>query len=58
MHWVKTLGGQLSEEQIYQGKVKKIAEFGIFVEMVPGVDGLVHVSNMPREVGIRFHVKP
>lgn len=30
----------------YLGKVKKIAEFGAFVEILPGTDGLLHISQM------------
>ncbi len=52
--WVKTLGGQIERGTIYQGKVKKLAEFGAFVEIAPGVDGLVHVSAMPRELSQTF----
>ena len=40
-----------------KGKVLRIQPFGAFVEILPGVDGLIHVSNMsdtrvqnPREV--------
>lgn len=32
--------------KIYQGKVVKIMEFGAFVNILPGVDGMVHVSEM------------
>ncbi|MDR1841171.1 MAG: polyribonucleotide nucleotidyltransferase [Holophagales bacterium] len=32
--------------QTYLGKVAKVAEFGAFVTILPGVDGLVHVSEM------------
>lgn len=32
--------------EIYEGKVVKIAPFGAFVEILPGKDGLVHVSKM------------
>lgn len=46
--WVKTLAGQLAKGEIFEGKVKRTAEFGIFVELVPGVQGLVHISNIPR----------
>ena len=53
--WVKTLGGQIERGTIYQGKVKKIAEFGIFVEIAPGVDGLVHVSLDAKTASIRLH---
>lgn len=49
IHWVKTLGGQIESGAIYEGPIKKIAEFGLFVELVPGIDGLVHVSNISRE---------
>jgi len=31
------------------GKIKRIKEFGIFVEIEPGKDGLVHISLIPRE---------
>lgn len=53
-NWVKTLGGQIERGTIYQGKIKKLAEFGAFVEIAPGVDGLVHVSLMPRELSSNF----
>lgn len=33
----------------FEGKVVKIMEFGAFVEMVPGVDGLVHISKLAKE---------
>jgi len=51
IHWVKTLGGIIERGATYEGPIRKIAEFGLFVELVPGVDGLVHVSNIPRELG-------
>lgn len=49
VRWVKTLAGQLEVGSYYDGIVRKIADFGIFVELVPGLDGLVHVSNIPRD---------
>ncbi len=49
VNWVKTIGGHIQAGARYQGPIRKIAEFGLFVELVPGVDGLVHVSNIPRE---------
>lgn len=47
--WIKTLAGQIEQGAIFSGKIRRFAEFGIFVELVPGLDGLVHVSNIPRE---------
>ncbi len=54
VNWVKTLGGQIEKGAIYQGRIKKLAEFGVFVELVPGVDGLVHVSALPRDKAANF----
>lgn len=49
VNWVKTLAGQINSGTIYHGKIKRLADFGLFVELVPGLDGLVHVSNIPRD---------
>lgn len=54
VRWVKTLAGQIEIGSYYDGIVKRIAEFGIFVELVPGLDGLVHVSNIPRDLQRSF----
>jgi polyribonucleotide nucleotidyltransferase len=35
--------------RIYKGTVRKIVDFGAFVEIMPGTDGLVHISQMSRE---------
>jgi len=32
--------------RIYQGKVRRIVEFGAFVEIFPGTDGLLHISQL------------
>ena len=32
--------------RLYVGKVKRITEFGAFVEIFPGTDGLLHISEM------------
>jgi len=34
---------------IYTGKVVRIADFGAFVEILPGVDGMVHISQLDSE---------
>jgi polyribonucleotide nucleotidyltransferase len=42
--------GKITEDvevgKIYKGKVVKIMDFGAFVEILPGVDGLVHISQL------------
>jgi polyribonucleotide nucleotidyltransferase len=35
--------------QIYDGKVVRVMDFGAFVEILPGVDGLVHISQLARD---------
>jgi len=35
--------------KIYRGIVKRIADFGAFVEILPGTDGLVHISQISEE---------
>ena len=32
--------------KVYHGTVKKIMDFGAFVEILPGTDGLVHISEL------------
>ncbi len=34
---------------IYQGKVKRLTNFGAFIELSPAIEGLVHVSQISRE---------
>ncbi len=35
--------------RIYQGKVRKVVDFGAFVEILPGTDGLLHISQLAEE---------
>ena len=32
--------------EVYEGPVKKIMEFGAFIEILPGKDGLCHISKL------------
>jgi small subunit ribosomal protein S1 len=45
--WEKGLG--FEEGQIVHGKVSRLTDFGAFVEVAPGVDGLVHISEISYE---------
>jgi small subunit ribosomal protein S1 len=40
--------GRLRERQVVRGRARRATEFGVFVELLPGVDGLLHVSEIPR----------
>ncbi len=44
--WIERLTTRPEVGKIYTGKVVKIMEFGAFVELMPGKDGLVHISQI------------
>jgi polyribonucleotide nucleotidyltransferase len=46
VEWVKKLTYVPKVGDVFDGKVVKIMEFGAFVEMTPGKDGLVHISEL------------
>jgi len=46
---VKWLTEDAEVGKIYRGTVKKIVDFGAFVEILPGTEGLVHISQLARE---------
>ncbi|MBD3297836.1 MAG: polyribonucleotide nucleotidyltransferase [candidate division Zixibacteria bacterium] len=33
-------------DKVYEGKVRRITDFGAFIEILPGTDGLLHISEM------------
>jgi polyribonucleotide nucleotidyltransferase len=43
---VQALTREAEVGKIYLGTVRKIAEFGAFVEIFPGTDGLIHISEL------------
>lgn len=43
---IRGLTDEAEEGKLYMGTVKKIMEFGAFVEVLPGTDGLVHISEL------------
>ena len=46
---VESLGENAEIGRIYTGKVVRIEAFGAFVEILPGMDGLVHISQLDSE---------
>jgi polyribonucleotide nucleotidyltransferase len=46
---VEALGETAEIGRIYTGRVVRIEAFGAFVEILPGVDGLVHISQLDSE---------
>lgn len=43
------LKGTLSEGDVIEGEVKRITDFGAFVEIAPGLDGLIHISDLAHD---------
>jgi polyribonucleotide nucleotidyltransferase len=43
---IKAISGQLDEGATYRGVVKSIKDFGAFIEIVPGKEGLLHISEI------------
>ncbi len=43
-----TVPGRLRERHVVRGRAARATEFGVFVELLPGVDGLLHASEIPR----------
>ncbi|MFH1831942.1 MAG: polyribonucleotide nucleotidyltransferase [bacterium] len=48
--WIRTLVGEIEVGSEFEGIIKKVAEFGLFVELVAGKEGLVHISSIPRDL--------
>ncbi|OGQ96822.1 MAG: polyribonucleotide nucleotidyltransferase [Deltaproteobacteria bacterium RIFOXYD12_FULL_57_12] len=46
MDRIKSLSQEAQVGMIYKGVVKTIKDFGAFVEILPGTDGLVHISEL------------
>ena len=44
--WIKNITREIEVGEIFQGKVKRIMNFGAFVELIPGQEGLVHISQL------------
>lgn len=42
-----TVQSQFEVGQVYPGRVTRLAEFGAFVELAPGIEGLAHASTFP-----------
>lgn len=46
MNWIKGLTEEPEVGTIYEGKVVSIKDFGAFINIMPGIDGMVHISEL------------
>ncbi len=51
--WVEGFAKEVKVGEIYEGEVVRLMPFGAFVNILPGKDGMVHVSDMGREEYVR-----
>lgn len=49
INWIKSLTEEPEVGKIYEGKVVTIKDFGAFVNIMPGTDGMVHISQLSNE---------
>ena len=49
LNWIKSLTEEPEVGRIYEGKVVSIKDFGAFVNILPGIDGMVHISQLSTE---------
>lgn len=49
MNWIKGLTEEPEVGVVYEGKVVSIKDFGAFVNIMPGIDGMVHISELSNE---------
>lgn len=44
--WIHNIVKEVEPGEIYEGKVTRLMDFGAFVEVLPGKEGLVHISQL------------
>jgi len=44
--WIENITREVKIGEIFQGKVKRILDFGAFAEILPGQEGLIHISQL------------
>jgi polyribonucleotide nucleotidyltransferase len=49
LEWIKSLTEEPEVGKVYEGKVVSIKDFGAFVNIMPGIDGMVHISQLSNE---------
>ena len=49
LNWIKSLTEEPEVGRVYEGKVVSIKDFGAFVNILPGIDGMVHISQLSND---------
>ena len=46
LEWIQNITREVKVGEIFQGKIKRIMAFGAFAEILPGQEGLIHISQL------------
>ncbi len=46
LDWIKGIAREVKEGEIFNGRVKRILDFGAFVEILPNQEGMIHISQL------------
>lgn len=46
VEWIKNLTHEVKVGEVFQGKITRLMDFGAFAEVLPGQEGLIHISQL------------
>jgi len=46
IEWIKNLTREVAVGEMFQGLIKRVLDFGAFAEILPGQEGLIHISQL------------
>ncbi|MCK5081023.1 MAG: S1 RNA-binding domain-containing protein, partial [Candidatus Moranbacteria bacterium] len=57
--WINDITREVQAGEVFEGKIVRILDFGAFIELLPGQDGLLHISQVAKErvTDINKHLK-
>jgi polyribonucleotide nucleotidyltransferase len=55
LEWAKNMTREITAGETFEGRVTRIMDFGAFVELVPGTEGMVHISKFRNERVDKIH---
>ncbi|MFA5714148.1 MAG: polyribonucleotide nucleotidyltransferase [Candidatus Paceibacterota bacterium] len=49
LEWINSLTREIKVGEIFEGKIKRILDFGAFAEILPGQEGMIHISQLANQ---------
>jgi polyribonucleotide nucleotidyltransferase len=49
LEWINNLTREIKVGEIFEGKIKRILDFGAFAEILPGQEGMIHISQLANQ---------